>query len=205
MSNRKRMTTYTKILLVLTTLMLVGFRWANAGNAPEQAEVELRTFCSRVMQSVASGDLPAAYELLANASVLPEETFRAAARNTSQKRDKAFRAHYGRTVGYQFLSYEVAGSLRRLVYLERTERVPLVWRFVFYRAPQGWVLLSYGWDDKLLSVFKGHQPRGSSRHAPSPPVPSVSPASSAGTPAAADQAGNRTDVSSQSAANPAGQ
>jgi hypothetical protein len=41
----------------------------------------------------------------------------------------------------------------RLLYMEKTEKHALPWAFIFYKTPKGWMLSSFGWNDKMPQFF----------------------------------------------------
>lgn len=128
------------------------------GAAPDQGESALRAFVDSVMQLIVDDKLVAAYTAMAQHSTLPVATFEAGARTTTHQRDPDFRARFGRSLGYAEVGYYAAGPMRRLVYVERTEKLPLVWEFVFYQSPKGWVLTGYNWGADAALVFDGVAP-----------------------------------------------
>lgn len=143
-------------LLVPAALAFLAACDALHGSQADRSDQDLRDFGDRIMQAVANGDLQTAYGTMAMYSVLSSESVSMGARASIEQRDEDFIARYGRTTGYEFVGQQKASdSLRRMLYLEKTERHPLVWQFVFYRTDTGWVLAGFGWNDDIAAVFRG--------------------------------------------------
>ena len=57
---------------------------------------------------------------------------------------------YGKSLGYELYKEEKFGeSLVRLVYIQRLEKHPLIWRFWVYRGPADWQVNSVVFNDQL--------------------------------------------------------
>lgn len=147
---------YLLRILILTLLLGGLLIVAACDGRPVEGEDDLTAFADRVMEAVTAGDLAEAYGLMARHSVLPREEVVAAGAASVEQRGEAFLARYGRTTGYERVVRQQAGeNLLRYIYLEQTERHPLVWVFDFYRSPGGWVLISFGWHDNVAVALDG--------------------------------------------------
>lgn len=135
-------------------LLLVGLTGAGVVSADVLAdEAALRAFGDKVMQQVAKGEHAKALELLKPYSLQPAEEFKSTA-DASQASRAQHAQRYGKPVGYAFVSQrKVADSVLRLLYMEKTERHALPWAFIFYKTPKGWMLSSFGWNDRLPQFF----------------------------------------------------
>lgn len=135
-------------------LLLIGLFSAGAAGADVLAdEAALRAFGDKVMQQVAKGDHAKALELLKPYSLQPAEDFKTTA-EASQASRAQHAQRYGKPVGFAFVSQrKVADSVLRLLYMEKTEKHALPWAFIFYKTPKGWMLSSFGWNDRLPQFF----------------------------------------------------
>lgn len=125
--------------------------WAGAEVLADEAA--LRAFGDKVMQQVAKGDHAKALELLKPYSLQPAEEFKTTA-EASQTSRAQHAQRYGKPVGYAFVNQKkVADSVLRLLYMEKTEKHALPWAFIFYKTPKGWMLSSFGWNDRLPQFF----------------------------------------------------
>lgn len=116
-------------------------------------EVALRAFGDKVMQQVAKGEHAKALDMLKPYSLQPADEFKSTA-EASQASRAQHALRYGKPVGYAFVSQKkVADSVLRLLYMEKTEKHALPWAFIFYKTPKGWMLSSFGWNDRLPQFF----------------------------------------------------
>lgn len=119
-----------------------------------KSEVEAKQLAEKVMAQVAKSDLTNAFALMKPYVVIPESEFQGLALQTKSQRDQ-FGVRYGKSVGYEFVGEKKAGeSILRLVYVEKTAKHALPWMFLFYKAPNGWVLNSFAWNDQIQNVFQ---------------------------------------------------
>lgn len=108
--------------------------WAQTTTAPPEANLERLAARSReFLEEVSLGKATAAYERLLAGSPLAAET---AAVAQLVERTAELEKRYGRCWNFERLAARSLGSDVVLMnYLYKTERVPLVWRLVWYRTP----------------------------------------------------------------------
>ncbi len=117
-------------------------------------EAALREFGDRVMAQVARGEHAKAHEMLKPYTLQSPEDFKSTV-EASQTSRAQHSARYGKSVSYAFVGQrKVAESVLRLVYMEKTEKHALPWAFIFYKTPKGWMLSSFGWNDRLPQFFE---------------------------------------------------
>ncbi|HUK03488.1 MAG TPA: hypothetical protein VLV90_00235 [Burkholderiales bacterium] len=105
------------------------------------------------MALVALGDVRAAIVSLLPVWPMPESELEALVASTLEQRGR-LAARFGGATGTQFVGKRlVAGTLLRLVYLEKFENHALRWIFTFYRPAKEWRLNSFHWDDKLAELL----------------------------------------------------
>lgn len=136
------------------TLFLASLFGAGTASAEVLAdEAALRAFGDKVMQQVAKGEHAKALDMLRPYSLQPADEFKATA-EASQASRAQHALRYGKPIGYAFVSQrKVADSVLRLLYMEKTEKHALPWAFIFYKTPKGWMLSSFGWNDRLPQFF----------------------------------------------------
>lgn len=114
---------------------------------------ELEGFTVKVMTKVGKGDLAGAFTEMKPYVIVPDAEFETLKLGTKSQRDM-LGGRFGKAVGYECFGIEKRGaSLVRIICIEKTEKHALPWRFYFYRAPKGWVLNSFYWNDQLPSLF----------------------------------------------------
>lgn len=118
-----------------------------------KSESDIKSFADNLMTKIAKGDMTSAFNMMKPYVIIPEAEFQSAALNSKAQRDQ-FGVRYGRTIGYEYIGQKKIGeSLVRFVYIEKTEKHVLPWMFYFYKAPAGWVLNSFFWNDQMPQLF----------------------------------------------------
>jgi hypothetical protein len=118
-----------------------------------KSEEQLQPFAETVMAKVASGEPDAAFASMAPYMMVPQAELDALIVNTRAQRG-IVGARFGKTIGYECLGQKKAGqSLVKVTCIEKTEKHALPWLFYFYKAPGGWTLNSFTWNDNLPSLF----------------------------------------------------
>ena len=122
-----------------------------AGNLKQEADAQ--ALADRVMTDVAAGEIIKGIEHLRAFNVYSKDEFEASlTRIKAQLPDIDKR--FGPTVGYDFVTVEkVADTLRQYVYLQKFEKHVLVWRFIFYKPRDHWLLNTFYFDDKVQMLF----------------------------------------------------
>lgn len=138
----------------ILSLALLLFAICNVARADElKSEEQLQPLAEEVMASVAKGDLDAAFTTMKPFVVIPTAEMDALIVNTRAQRGAAG-ARYGNAVGYECVDTQKVGrSLVKITCIEKTEKHALPWLFYFYKAPRGWVLNSFSWNDNLPALF----------------------------------------------------
>jgi hypothetical protein len=116
-------------------------------------DVDVRKFADGVMAKVARGDLAGAFATMKPYTIVPGTEFDAMVLNSKSLRDQ-YGARFGKSVGFEFVEQKrVGGTLLRLTYIEKTEKHVLPWNLYFYKGPNGWVLNSFNWHDRMQDLF----------------------------------------------------
>jgi hypothetical protein len=118
-----------------------------------KSEGDLRSFCDRVMGSLAKGGTSAAFAEMKPYAIISGAEFDSMTLSSKAQREQ-FGARYGKTLGFEFIRQKKAGeSLVLLTYVEKTEKHALPWLFYFYKTPSGWMLNSFQWNDQMPKLF----------------------------------------------------
>ena len=65
------------------------------------------------------------------------------------------RQRFGKSIGYDFVEKEQLGnSLIQYVYLQKFEKHVMVWRFIFYKSKDKWLLNTWYFNDKVEPLFR---------------------------------------------------
>ena len=67
----------------------------------------------------------------------------------------AIAQRFGKSLGYDFVEEEQLGeSLVQYVYLQKFEKHVMVWRFIFYKPTNEWLLNTWYFNDQVQPLFK---------------------------------------------------
>ena len=68
----------------------------------------------------------------------------------------AINKRFGKAIGYDFVELEEVGdSVVRYVYIQKMEKHVMVWRFIFYKPKDKWLLNAWYFNDQIQSLFQG--------------------------------------------------
>ncbi|MDD1782873.1 hypothetical protein LRP49_16995 [Enterovibrio sp. ZSDZ35] len=66
----------------------------------------------------------------------------------------AINARFGKSIGFDFISQQVLGdSMIQYTYLQKFEKHVMVWRFIFYKPYDGWILNTFDFNDQVKQLF----------------------------------------------------
>ena len=98
-----------------------------------------------------SGQVDLAYDRLVYGSIYSEHE---ADINTLKKKTSQALTAFGGISGYELVQEKKAGTvLVRRTYLSIGEKLPLRWRFYYYKTKDGWQLVDFRVDDGLVDLF----------------------------------------------------
>ena len=67
----------------------------------------------------------------------------------------AIAQRFGKSIGYDFVAEKQLGkSLMQYVYLQKFEKHVMVWRFIFYKPKEKWLLNTWYFNDQVKPLFK---------------------------------------------------
>ena len=67
----------------------------------------------------------------------------------------AIHQRFGKSIGYDLIADEKLGdSLSQLIYIQKFEKHAMVWRFIFYKPDQKWLLNTWYFNDQVHGLFK---------------------------------------------------
>lgn len=134
-----RVTKWSTICLCVLIAM-GGMASAQATGEPEDA-VEL------FFSGLRAGEIGAALKRIASGSSIAEQEQQL---RVLESQIATGQSLYGNPVGQELVFREPLGeSVLRLVYLQKFERLPLVWEFYFYRTRSRWILINIQFQDQL--------------------------------------------------------
>jgi hypothetical protein len=140
-------------VLVLGLCLFLVLLHSPVGAASLGSEAEARALAQSVMVEVAAGRVIKGLELLRPYNIFPKEEFDGMLANTEAQLP-AMRQRFGPSIGWDFVTVEKVGeTLRQFVYLQKFERHVMVWRFIFYRPRDQWMLNTFYYDDRVQLLF----------------------------------------------------
>jgi len=138
--------------ILLLVVLLISFCDVSRADV-FKSEEQLQSFAEAAMAKVGKGDFDGAFGSMKPFMVLPQAELDSLVVNTRVQRGMVG-ARFGKVVGYECLGAKKVGqSLIKVTCIEKTENHALPWLFYFYKAPRGWVLNSFTWNDNLPSLF----------------------------------------------------
>jgi len=139
--------------VIRNLLLVVSFLPLAASAQSLKTEADVRAAADKVMATLASGGVKAAFATMKPYIIVPAAEFDAVVLQSQAQRDQVG-TRFGKAVGTEFISQKKVGeSLIKLTYIEKTEKHALPWEFYFYKTPNGWVLNSFRWNDNLPGLF----------------------------------------------------
>ena len=107
-----------------------------------------------VMNDVGNGKMKEGLERLREYIVFPISEFEVQMNNIDMQ-IPIMRQRFGKSLDYDFVSEERVGtSLVQYVYLQKFERHVMVWRFIFYKPKNEWMLNTFYFNDQVRSLFR---------------------------------------------------
>lgn len=117
--------------------------------SPEEA----RALTDRVMRQISSGDIVAGLAALKPYSAIPEAEMDTLIGQT-ELQIPAIAMRFGETKGVEFICEERVGeSLLQIVQLQKYEKSPMVWTFVFYKPDDRWLITAFYFHDNVAGLF----------------------------------------------------
>ena len=105
------------------------------------------------MVRVSSGDLRGGMELAKPYTIVPPAEFDAMI-GQAELQMPMMVARFGQSVGSELVRNDSVGqSLMQIIQLHKFEKHATVWRFIFYRGNEGWVLNSFHYADDISGAF----------------------------------------------------
>jgi hypothetical protein len=128
----------------LAVLLLVFSACSQANTPPEIAEKFLLALA--VDSAKATDDLLVGSEL----EKQPQAVF------AMKTQLATIKPMYGKPLGIErVLDQEISPSLRRLVYIQKYQSLPMAWEFYFYRAGKFWVVTEFNSKDRASLIVGG--------------------------------------------------
>jgi hypothetical protein len=107
----------------------------------------------KVMTRVSSGDLRGGMEIAKPYTIVPTAEFDSMV-GQAELQMPVMTARFGKSIGHELIRNDSVGqNLIQVIELQRFEKHATVWRFIFYRGSDGWVLNSFKFVDDISSAF----------------------------------------------------
>ncbi|GHD29632.1 hypothetical protein [Parahalioglobus pacificus] len=114
---------------------------------------DTRALSDSVMQSLADNKLREGVLKLKPFNQAPTAEFDVQL-NSLELQAPAMGQRFGKAKGYEFIAEDAVGdSLIRHEYILKFERFVTVWRFVYYKSDEGWLLVHWGFNDNVQALF----------------------------------------------------
>jgi|HubBroStandDraft_5_1064220.scaffolds.fasta_scaffold09421_5 hypothetical protein len=118
-----------------------------------QSKPDVRALTEAVMKLVAENKIDDAFAKLKPYWPLPANEIDTLILKTISMRNTVG-DRFGSTTGYAFVREDAVGDfLVRYTYVEKREKHPLRWTFIFYRAATTWTIDAASWDDNVVLLF----------------------------------------------------
>src|ERR1700730_11053239 len=150
--------TYRNPRMPLTKLLTWGFALfvalpCIADPSPLQSKPDVRALAESVMKLVAANKIDDAFGKLKPYWPLPPNEVDTLILKTISMRNTVG-DRFGPTTGYAFVREDAVGDfLVRYTYVEKRQKHPLRWTFIFYRAANNWTVDGASWDDNVSLLF----------------------------------------------------
>lgn len=126
------------VLLMPATLPAREFR----------SEAEMRAFTDQVMELAAAGNLKAALDLVSEAYTVVPRAGLEAMTGQALLQAPMVEGRFGKSLGHEFVKEEKAGK-SIVPYVQKFEKHPVGWRFVFYKPADHWLVNSFFFSDTM--------------------------------------------------------
>jgi hypothetical protein len=137
-----------QVCLAVGMFLVCGALRAEGGGASVPV-LKSETFLELVM----AGHVDKAYDGIFKGSSIPKEKPEEFER--AKKQTTMGLSMYGKAIGYDFVCEKNYGTaVTRVVYILKTDRVPLTWVFDYYRASPSspWLIVNVNFNDELKGL-----------------------------------------------------
>lgn len=144
---------WTRVGVGLLFVCFLGAGPARAGDL--DTLIEVRGFTDQAMEKIGTGDLESAFKMMRRVTNIDRDKFDEISNKAIQMQPAVTR-EAGKVTGSEFVLAERLGtSLQRVVYLQKREKLPVVWYFYFYRTDEaGWRLIALIFSDQSYLLFR---------------------------------------------------
>jgi hypothetical protein len=138
------------LLVLFTCSCMMTVTQAATLDSPDAA----RKLTDEVMTRFASGDLDGGFLLVKPYVIAPESEFTVMLEKAKLQLPM-IQGRFGKSLGAEFIKEKTVGkSLLQIVQIQKFEKHILRWTFTFYKPGGKWVLISFNFDDNMLSLFE---------------------------------------------------
>ena len=135
-------------------VLMTAIAFAGSATAAELPNSEAaKHLAEQVMSQVATGDLRGGLEIAKPYTIVPAAEFESMV-GQAELQMPLMLSRFGKSKGYEVIRTDAVGeSLIQVLALQRFEKHPTVWRFIFYRGDNGWLLDSFKFSDDPSIAF----------------------------------------------------
>jgi hypothetical protein len=136
-------------------LMALLLSFTTLSNAAESVATlkDARALCDAVMKELGSGNMKEGLTKLKPYTLVPQAEFEVQLNNLSMQMP-IMNQRFGDAIGYEFISQDESGeSIVKFTYIQKLEHHVTLWRFLFYKPKEVWLLNTWWFDDKIQQAF----------------------------------------------------
>lgn len=137
-------------------ISILIFAVSLSANAVESlsSKKEAQSLAKSVMESVSKDQFKDGLSKLRPYTVVPVAEFDVQMGQMDMQ-IPAIAKRFGKSIGYDFVKTEQLGeSLIQYVYLQKFEKHVMVWRFIFYKPKDKWLLNTWYFNDQVKPLFR---------------------------------------------------
>jgi hypothetical protein len=116
-------------------------------------DIEAKDLATSVMQKAGQDKMKEGLELLRPFVIFPMSEFDVQLSNIDMQLP-VIGQRFGKSIGFELVSEEKVGdSLIQYMYLQKFEKHEMVWRFIFYKSQERWLLNTFNFNDQVKPLF----------------------------------------------------
>lgn len=140
-----KLTAVVMFFLLMTTA-------ASAANLESRDAAKKLT--DNFMDKIASGNIEGGLLLMKPYTITPEAEFKVMSEQ-ARLQLPAMQGRLGQVLGTEFIREKMVGkSLLQIIQIQKFEKSILRWSFIFYNPDGRWILNTFGFDDKIQTMFE---------------------------------------------------
>jgi hypothetical protein len=135
-------------------IFVLAFTCLQAYGKTLPTEADAKSLAEDIMQDVGSNKMKEGLEKLRPYIVFPTAEFDVQM-NSIDMQMPIISQRFGNARCFDFIAKETLGdSLVQYSYLQKFDKHVMIWRFIFYKSGNEWLLNTFYFDDNVKSLFK---------------------------------------------------